>query len=83
VKNKNIKIEKAAGTGFCFGVRRAITALEKAAADQAALRHWVRCPQPAGATAACRPWCYRGGNLDDVKGKTIAIGAHGVGRKLP
>jgi 4-hydroxy-3-methylbut-2-enyl diphosphate reductase IspH len=34
MKNKNIKIEKAAGTGFCFGVRRAITALEEVAKKQ-------------------------------------------------
>jgi 4-hydroxy-3-methylbut-2-enyl diphosphate reductase len=83
VKNKNIKIEKAAGTGFCFGVRRAITALEKAAADQGSI-------ETLGAVVHNRQVLQRladlgvtvAGTLDDVKGKTIAIGAHGVGPEV-
>ena len=31
----NINIEKTAGTGFCFGVKRAITTLEKTAIEMA------------------------------------------------
>jgi 4-hydroxy-3-methylbut-2-enyl diphosphate reductase len=80
MKNNNIKIEKAAGTGFCFGVRRAITALEKAAGEQGSI-------ETLGAVVHNQQVLQRlaglgvsvAGNLDDVNGNVIAIGAHGVG----
>ncbi len=83
MKNNNVKIEKTAGTGFCFGVKRAITALEQAAAEQGrietlgAVVHNQQVLQhlsELGVNVA--------GTLDDVTGKTIAIGAHGVGPEV-
>ncbi len=83
MKSKSIKIEKAAGTGFCFGVRRAITALEEAAKEQGSI-------QTLGAVVHNRQVLQRlaglgvsvAGAIGDVKGSTIAIGAHGVGPEV-
>ena len=83
MKNKNIKIEKAAGIGFCFGVRRAITALEEAAKEQGSI-------ETLGAVVHNQQVLQRlaglgvsvAGTIEDVKGKTIAIGAHGVGPEV-
>jgi 4-hydroxy-3-methylbut-2-en-1-yl diphosphate reductase len=80
MKNNNIKIEKAAGTGFCFGVRRAITALEQAAAEKGTI-------ETLGAVVHNQQVLQRlaelgvnvAGTLDDVTGNIVAIGAHGVG----
>jgi 4-hydroxy-3-methylbut-2-en-1-yl diphosphate reductase len=83
MKNNNVKIEKTAGTGFCFGVKRAITALEQAAAEQGRI-------ETLGAVVHNQQVLQRlaelgvnvAGTLDDVTGKTIAIGAHGVGPEI-
>ena len=83
MKNTNIKIEKAAGIGFCFGVRRAITALEEAAKEQGSI-------ETLGAVVHNQQVLQRlaglgvsvAGAIEDVKGKTIAIGAHGVGPEV-
>jgi 4-hydroxy-3-methylbut-2-enyl diphosphate reductase len=78
-----IKIEKASGTGFCFGVKRAITILEKAANEQGnietlgAVVHNKKVLQrlkTLGVTVA--------DSVDKIKGNTIAIGAHGVGPEV-
>ena len=83
MKNKSTKIEKAAGTEFCFGVRRAITALEEAAKEQGSI-------DTLGAVVHNQQVLQRlsrlgvsvAGAIDDVKGNTIAIGAHGVGPEV-
>ena len=83
MKNTNIKIEKAAGIGFCFGVRRAITALEEAAKERGSI-------ETLGAVVHNQQVLQRlaglgvsvAGTIEDVKGKTIAIGAHGVGPEI-
>ena len=83
MKNKNIKIEKAAGTGFCFGVRRAITALEEVAQKQGSI-------ETLGAVVHNQQVLQRlaelgvsvAGTINVVKGNTIAIGAHGVGPEV-
>jgi 4-hydroxy-3-methylbut-2-en-1-yl diphosphate reductase len=83
VKRPSIKIEKAAGTGFCFGVRRAITALEEAAKEQGTI-------ETLGAVVHNQQVLQRlaglgisvAGTINDVKGDTIAIGAHGVGPEV-
>ncbi|MDD5190979.1 MAG: 4-hydroxy-3-methylbut-2-enyl diphosphate reductase, partial [Dehalococcoidales bacterium] len=78
-----MKIEKAAATGFCFGVKRAINTLEKTAREQGkvetlgAVVHNQQVLQKLagqGITVAK--------TLSDVKGKTLAIGAHGVGPEV-
>ena len=83
MKNTNIKIEKAAGIGFCFGVRRAITALEEAAKERGSI-------ETLGAVVHNQQVLQRleglgvsvAGTIEDVKAKTIAIGAHGVGPEV-
>jgi len=77
------KIEKAAGTGFCFGVKRAITILEKTARERGSVEtlgapvHNQQVLQKladAGVSVA--------GSVREIKGDAIAIGAHGVGPEV-
>ena len=83
MKNKSVKIEKASSTGFCFGVRRAITALEEAAKQQGNIK-------TLGAVVHNQQVLQRlarlgvsvAGAIDDIKGNTVAIGAHGVGPEV-
>jgi 4-hydroxy-3-methylbut-2-enyl diphosphate reductase len=82
-KQMKVKIEKAAGTGFCFGVKRAITALEKVAKEQGRI-------ETLGAVVHNQQVLQRlaelgvsvAGTIDDIKGNTVAIGAHGVGPEV-
>lgn len=76
-------IEKATGIGFCYGVKRAIDTLEKVARERGpvetlgAVVHNQQVLQrlaDIGVTVA--------GSIDDIQGKRVAIGAHGVGPKL-
>jgi 4-hydroxy-3-methylbut-2-en-1-yl diphosphate reductase len=74
-----IRPEKAAETGFCFGVRRAIEMLEKAAAQFGPLDslgevvHNEQVLQDLD-----RKGVRVIENLDDIRHGTVAIGAHGV-----
>jgi len=83
MQKMKVKIEKAAGTGFCFGVKRAINTLEKAALEQGkvetlgAVVHNQQVLQKLarqGITVAKTPGA--------VRGRTLAIGAHGVGPEV-
>jgi 4-hydroxy-3-methylbut-2-en-1-yl diphosphate reductase len=74
-----LEIEKAANTGFCFGVRRAIDMLEKAVAEcgkletMGAVVHNQQVLQrlaEIGITVA--------GDIEDIKGNVVAISSHGV-----
>jgi 4-hydroxy-3-methylbut-2-enyl diphosphate reductase len=75
-----MKIEKAADMGFCFGVRRAIDLVEKAAQEHGPL-------QTLGALVHNRQVVDRllecgvsiAENLDEIRGDTVAIASHGVG----
>ena len=78
-----VKIEKAAGTGFCFGVKHAINILEKTAREQGKVetlgavvhnQQVLQRLERQGITVAK--------NLETVKSKTLAIGAHGVGPEV-
>ncbi len=79
----SVKIEKAAGTGFCFGVKRAITILERTAEEQGNV-------ETLGAVVHNKQVLQRlkelGVSVADsvakVKGNTLAIGAHGVGPEV-
>lgn len=75
-----MKIEKAAEMGFCFGVRRAIEIVQKAAQERGALqtlgplvhnRQVVNKLSECGVTIAA--------SLEEVQGDIIAIASHGVG----
>lgn len=77
------KIEKAAGIGFCFGVKRTIDLLEKMARDRGELTtlgapiHNERVLErlaKAGVKVA--------DSLEDIEGGLVAIGAHGVSPQL-
>ncbi len=79
----SMKIEKAAGTGFCFGVKRAITILEKTAKEQGSV-------ETIGAVVHNKQVLQRLGilgvtvadSVERVRGNTLAIGAHGVGPEV-
>lgn len=74
-----LNIERASGIGFCFGVKRAVDMLEKAAAEYgtvetlgAAVHNQPVMQRLAGLGVTVAP------SIDDIKGKRVAIGAHGV-----
>jgi len=74
-----LRIEKAAGIGFCFGVKRAIDLLEKAVRERGSV-------ETLGAVVhnqqVLDKLAEKGvrtvGSLDDICGDTVAIGSHGV-----
>jgi len=79
----SVKIEKAAGTGFCFGVKRAITILEKTAKERGKV-------ETLGAVVHNKQVLQRlktlgvkvADSVEKVRGNTLAIGAHGVGPEV-
>jgi len=78
-----LRIEKAAGIGLCFGVKRAIDILEKAAGKYggvATLGAVVHNQQVLQRLAEIGVRVIRG--LDDIQGDTVAIGTHGVSPQL-
>ncbi len=78
-----LRIEKAAGIGFCFGVRRAIDILERVARERGGV-------ETLGAVVHNQPVLQRlaeigvrlARGVDDIQGDTVAIGAHGVNPQL-
>ncbi len=78
-----LRIEKAAGIGLCFGVKRAIDILEKAARKHdgvETLGAVVHNQQVLQRLAEIGVRVIRG--LDDIQGDTVAIGTHGVSPQL-
>jgi 4-hydroxy-3-methylbut-2-enyl diphosphate reductase len=78
-----IRIEKAAGIGLCFGVKRAINILEKAAHKHGGI-------ETLGAVVHNQQVLQRLGEIgvrvasgwDDIQGKIAAIGTHGISPQL-
>ncbi len=78
-----LRIEKAAGIGFCFGVRRAIDILERVAQERGGV-------ETLGAVAHNQQVLQRlaevgirlARGVDDIQGDTVAIGTHGVSPQL-
>ena len=78
-----LRIEKAAGIGFCFGVKRAIDILEKVAREHGGV-------ETLGAVVHNQQVLQRragiGGRvakrMDDIQGNTVAISTHGVSPQL-
>jgi len=74
-----LRIEKAAGIGFCFGVRRAIDILEKVACERGGV-------ETLGAVVHNQQVLRRlaemgvrlAQDVGDIQGDTVVIGAHGV-----
>jgi 4-hydroxy-3-methylbut-2-enyl diphosphate reductase len=77
------RIEKAKGIGFCFGVRRALDILEKAARERGTV-------ETLGAIVHNQPVLDRlagigvriASGVDDIQGSMVAISAHGVRPQL-
>jgi 4-hydroxy-3-methylbut-2-enyl diphosphate reductase len=77
------RIEKAKGIGFCFGVRRALDILEKAARERGTV-------ETLGAIVHNQPVLDRlagigvriASGVDDIQGSVVAISAHGVSPQL-
>ena len=77
------RIEKAKGIGFCFGVRRALNILEKAARERGTV-------ETLGAIVHNQPVLDRlagigvriASGVDDIQGSVVAISAHGVSPQL-
>ena len=75
-----MKIEKAAEMGFCFGVRRAIELVQKAARERGPLQTLgplVHNQQVLDKLSECG--VAIAASLDEVRGNIIAIASHGVG----
>lgn len=72
-------IEKAARTGFCLGVKRAINTLERVAAERPGI-------ETLGAVVHNRQVLQRlaghgvriAGGIDDIQGDSVVIGTHGI-----
>ena len=83
LEEKMPKIEKASKTGFCFGVRRAINLLEKVAHERGGV-------ETLGAVVHNQQVLQRlseigvrvAGDVDDIKGDTVATSSHGVSPDL-
>lgn len=74
-----MKIEKAADMGFCFGVRRAIKLVEKAAQERGPLQTLgalVHNRQVVDKLAECGVSIAT--SLDEIRGDIVAIASHGV-----
>jgi len=82
-KQKNISVEKAEKTGFCFGVKRAIDILERVAHERGGI-------ETLGAVVHNKQVLERLAGLgvkmaktiDDIEGNTIATSSHGVSPQL-
>jgi 4-hydroxy-3-methylbut-2-enyl diphosphate reductase len=75
-----MKIEKAAEMGFCFGVRRAIELVEKAAQERGPLQTLgalVHNRKVVDKLAECGVGIVT--SLDEIRGDIVAIASHGVG----
>ena len=78
-----LRVEKAAGIGFCFGVKRAVRILEKVARERDRV-------ETLGAIVHNQQVLQRladigvrvANSVDDIQGGTVAIGAHGVSPQL-
>ena len=78
-----LRIEKAAGIGFCFGARRAIDILEKVAREHGGV-------ETLGAVVHNQEVLQRlagigvrvARSVDDIQGDTVIISAHGVSPQL-
>ncbi len=81
--NMNLLIEKAPRTGFCFGVKRAIDTLEKVAREYGRI-------ETLGAVVHNHQVMQKladigvrvADSVDEIKGDTVAISAHGVGPQV-
>ncbi|OGO23081.1 MAG: 4-hydroxy-3-methylbut-2-enyl diphosphate reductase [Chloroflexi bacterium RBG_16_51_9] len=78
-----LKIEKTSTTGFCFGVKRAIETLEKLARELGQVETLGEVVHNRQVMQGLTEKGIKVANsIDEIKGKTVAISAHGVGPQL-
>ena len=78
-----LKIEKASATGFCFGVKRAIDTLEKIARELGQIETLGEVVHNRQVMQGLSEKGIKVANsIDEIRGKTVAISAHGVGPQL-
>ena len=78
-----LKIERAAGIGFCFGVKRAVDIMRRIACERGSV-------ESLGALVHNQPVLEElvklgvrvAKNLDDVRGDTLVVSAHGISPEL-
>jgi 4-hydroxy-3-methylbut-2-enyl diphosphate reductase len=78
-----MEVEKASEMGFCFGVKRAIRLVEKAARERGQLQTLgalVHNRQVVDRLASCGVSVAE--NLDEMKNNIVAITSHGVGPEI-
>ncbi len=78
-----LRIEKAAGIGFCFGVKRAIDILEKVAHERGRVETLGPVVHNQQVLQRLADIGVRVANsVDEIQGDIVAIGAHGVSPQL-
>ena len=78
-----VRIETASEVGFCFGVRRAVSILEKVACERGGVETLgavVHNQQVLQRLAEMGVRVAKG--VDDIQGDTVVISAHGVNPQL-
>ncbi|MBI4283141.1 MAG: 4-hydroxy-3-methylbut-2-enyl diphosphate reductase [Chloroflexi bacterium] len=74
-----LSIEKAAGIGFCFGVKRAISILEKVARERGPIETLGAVVHNQQVLQRLADMGVRVANsVDDIQGDIVAIGTHGI-----
>jgi 4-hydroxy-3-methylbut-2-en-1-yl diphosphate reductase len=82
-KRMNLIVEKAAKTGFCFGVKRAVDILEKAACEYGNIETLGAIVHNRQVTQRLAGMGVRvAESLENIKSNTVAIGAHGVSPEI-
>ena len=82
-QKKQLKIEKASKTGFCFGVRQAINTLEKVARERGGIETLgavVHNQQVLQKLAEIGVKVVN--NVDEIKGDTVVTSSHGISPDL-
>lgn len=78
-----LRIEKAATTGFCFGVKRAIETLEEIADELGLVETLGEVVHNRQVMQGLSKKGIKVANgIDEIQGKTVAISAHGVGPQI-
>jgi 4-hydroxy-3-methylbut-2-enyl diphosphate reductase len=78
-----LKIEKAGGIGFCFGVRRAIDMLERVAQESGGVETLGAVVHNQQVLSRMAELGVRVvGSAAEIKGDTVAISSHGVGPQV-
>jgi len=78
-----LRVEKAASTGFCFGVKRAIDTLKKIIHERGQVETLGAVVHNRQVMKSLADIGVRVANsVDEIQGNTVAISAHGVGPQL-